>query len=431
MANQSPYQPNAPAYSMSNRSDDIDIQSLDSEYLSSCVRFAQSYGRYPAFSPSTSHPDTSLLDHDQSSQPSPRFQNTNFAFDHQNWNPSGSSGHYPDPYTRNTYADTYDPQRHHDYSIHPSPYMETPATDPNYAQHNGNFSILNDDDRNVDPNYFPGLPNNPQLRASNPFADDTTTQSFSDHLHSTPAPIKRPRKVRQPRHLSNTSEIGDKGLAVLHNYDPLWVQNTGADRSSVFEFSSKMKFEELFANGVIQKGDKLIINYSHVFSDTFDKEVATLTVCDSRVPPLIINFAPANKYRFSKQHIGFSRPDPLQKTHSTRFFPDFTLTLSSHPSYTQTILACKGTQGIMTGFAKIDIGGPEINAQLARNLHVWRGDRDLGTFLFVRQAWHTWKNRMDAEMQGKGTSWRARKGDPKMLAAVGTREGKGRGLSHH
>ena len=78
----------------------------------------------------------------------------------------------------------------------------------------------------------------------------------------------------------------------------------------------------------------------------------------------------------------------------------------------------------MTGFAKIDIGGPEINAHLARNLHVWRGDQDLGTFLFVRQAWHTWRNRMDAEMQRNGTPWRSRRGDPNVVVAVRMRKGE-------
>ena len=278
MAENPPHQQIKPAYSES----DADVRSLDSTYLSLCVRFAQSHGIYPASS--ALHPDTSMVYDEPCSLPHPRNQDTGSVSDHQDPITGGLSRHYPNPYTSNVFADTCYPQHDRDHDSYSSSYMETTAPDLTYAQHNSNPFISNDDDMNIDSNLSPDLRNDPQHQASNPFASDTTAPSLSENPHSALQPTQFPKKILQPRHLSSTSEIGDKGLAVLHNYDPLWVQNTGADRSSVFEFSSKMKFEELFRGGVIRKGDKLVIAYTRAFSGVYDKEVATLTVRD---PPTL------------------------------------------------------------------------------------------------------------------------------------------------
>ena len=70
-----------------------------------------------------------------------------------------------------------------------------------------------------------------------------------------------------------------RGLAVFYNYDPLWVQNTGVDAQSVFEHRSKMKFEILFYEGVIQEGDYFVINKVILYTEGVRRDdVATLTV---------------------------------------------------------------------------------------------------------------------------------------------------------
>lgn len=43
------------------------------------------------------------------------------------------------------------------------------------------------------------------------------------------------------------------------NYDPLWAQKEGIDMSRV-EFTTKIKFEVLFAQGAFQIGDCLVTN---------------------------------------------------------------------------------------------------------------------------------------------------------------------------
>lgn len=309
---------------------DVDNHPLDYGYLLYCVRFTQSHGIYPMSS--GSYPDI----HRENDSPcpllNPGYWNESFALNHQDVDPSESDSQCPDPYTSSTFAETYHTRHGHNRDNHLSPYLDTTATDLDYSEHEDNFSISEDDDESASHDYYPpdldfsrhddnsfmsndddrrvnpDYPPDSQYPASDPVGYDPTTQPLSDDMHATPAPIslsddlhsapvrtklqrkaklpgkeKLPgkvnlsKKVLQPRHPSSTNGIGDKFLAVLHNYDPLWAQN---DRSSVLAFRSKMKFEELFLDGVIRKGDKLVINYSHVFLEDFDNEVATLTVCD-------------------------------------------------------------------------------------------------------------------------------------------------------
>ena len=61
-------------------------------------------------------------------------------------------------------------------------------------------------------------------------------------------------------------------------------------------------------------------------------------------------------------------------------------------------------------------GQCRIKYPLAKNMHAWRGDLDLGTFMYVRQAYHTWKMELDATA---GTRWRRRRGDKSKVVTVG------------
>ena len=107
----------------------------------------------------------------------------------------------------------------------------------------------------------------------------------------------------------------------------------------------------------------------------------------------------------------------------TRYYPDFALTLTSHPAYRRTLLACTGMQDILRVFKECNITGKDVNGFLARGLHVVRGYLSLGTFAYVRQAYHAWKMRMDAEAERTGKLWRARKGDTSKIVAVDAKKG--------
>lgn len=256
--------------SMSNGAPIINIQSLPYNYLRYCVKIAQEKGLYPDNFESRS--DTNISNNDSCSDahswsvPSSLDSTT----DHQDPKPNESNSHDSDPLNSSTFADTHSPEHGDD--------------------HNNNFSISNDDAMDIDTDILPNPPSSPLPQASTPPTDHATIPSLYSNPHSTSAPTELPEETLQT---SNTSEEpGVNGLAILHNYDPLWVKNTGTEPSTVFESYSKMKFEQLFIDGVILKGDRLIISYTTAFSQLFEKdtELATLTVRDSfQTPPLIFH----------------------------------------------------------------------------------------------------------------------------------------------
>ena len=251
MADQPPDQLIAPEASMSNGVPNVNIQSLPYDYICSCVKFAQDNGWYPdnvAFQSDPTAPDDEQYSDDPSwSVPSP----LNFATNRRDPKPNGSNSLSSNPPNGSTFVDP---------DHHPS----------SHAQHDSNVSITNDLDMDIDTDTLSVSPNTRQPQASEPPTNDAT--------------ISHPEETQQPHHSSSTGEEPNgKAIAILNNYDPLWVQNTGADPNSVFESYSKMKFEQLFLDGVIQKGDRLVIVYTSAFSHAFDskeKHFATLTVCD-------------------------------------------------------------------------------------------------------------------------------------------------------
>ncbi len=81
-------------------------------------------------------------------------------------------------------------------------------------------------------------------------------------------------------------------------------------------------------------------------------------------------------------------------------------------------------QDILRVFKECEISGDDVNGSLARGLHVLRGDLELGTFTYVRQAYHAWKMRMDAEAEQTGELWRARRGDTSKIVAVRAKKGR-------
>ena len=99
--------------------------------------------------------------------------------------------------------------------------------------------------------------------AANPSTDHMSNPGTStvDTVNRESALDSSPSLTLSPEEEDSEGQTGIKrpGLAILHRYDPFWVQRTGVDPRSVFEPRSKMKFEKLFLDGVIQEEDCLVI----------------------------------------------------------------------------------------------------------------------------------------------------------------------------
>ena len=108
MAEGSGYLPDVTGYFEQDSTQDIDIGSLDIEYLATCVRFAQSHGIFPTTQ--GNQPDTSFLQGSPSGLPQPLNQDQRAFFDPQNLDPNLVDNAYQDPLNRNTSATPFDTQ---------------------------------------------------------------------------------------------------------------------------------------------------------------------------------------------------------------------------------------------------------------------------------------------------------------------------------
>ena len=111
-------------------------------------------------------------------------------------------------------------------------------------------------------------------RMTNPDVSTTDTVNRESALDSGPL------LTQSAGEEDSECQTGSKkpGLAILHNYDPFWVQKTGVDPRSVFEPRSKMKFEKLFVDGVIQEGDCLVIAVTCSMDEVVRPDSAIFTV---------------------------------------------------------------------------------------------------------------------------------------------------------
>lgn len=109
---------------------------------------------------------------------------------------------------------------------------------------------------------------------SNPVISTSETEDRGSGLDSGPSLTLAPEEGDTEGQTASKKP----GLAILHGYDPLWVQRTGADPRSVFEPRSKMKFEKLFLDGVIQEGDCLVIAVTCGMDEVVRPDSAVLTV---------------------------------------------------------------------------------------------------------------------------------------------------------
>ena len=118
---------------------------------------------------------------------------------------------------------------------------------------------------------------NPSPHMSNPGASTVDTVNRESALDSGPSLTLSPEEEDSEGQTASKKP----GLAILHSYDPFWVQRTGVDPRSVFEPRSKMKFEKPFLDGVIQEGDCLVIAVTCSMGEVVRPDSAIFTVRSS------------------------------------------------------------------------------------------------------------------------------------------------------
>ena len=124
------------------------------------------------------------------------------------------------------------------------------------------------------------------------------------------------------------------------------------------------------------------------------------------------------------QFIGFSKV--YDQNHKPKDYPALTLTLRHDPSFHHTVLTCKGTNTLNATLLSLGIK-PSIppSDSIAIHLNVWRGDRCLGDFDYVRQAYQTWINNMDAANSNAPQAWRRTQKRTTRVAAAAVEMEKG------
>lgn len=88
-------------------------------------------------------------------------------------------------------------------------------------------------------------------------------------------------------------------------------------------------------------------------------------------------------------------------------YPNLTLTLRDDPNYHHPIPACKGPKHIVSELNTLNIKQCTFPLKrISEHLHVWRGERCLGTLNAVKLAYRIWLNDMDARSVQTQTKWR-------------------------
>lgn len=273
MSEGSGYLPDVTDYFESDSAQAIDIGSFDIEYLATCVRFAQSHGIFPTSQ--GSQLDTSFSSGSPSAPPQPLDQDQGIIFDTHNLDPNLVDNAYPDPLIGNTSATRFDTQSND--GNNDDPQVGSIASQLYQAQNTrslspawNDFMIFDEDQMEEVADPFPH-------HMSNPGASTTETVNRESALDVGPS------RTLSPEEEDSDGQARSKkhGPAILHSYDPFWVQKTGVDPRTVFEPRSKMKFEKLFLDGVIQEGDCLVIAVTCSINQVVRPDSAIFTVFSS------------------------------------------------------------------------------------------------------------------------------------------------------
>lgn len=110
------------------------------------------------------------------------------------------------------------------------------------------------------------------------------TQESTPHSE-VPPPLSL-ESLDAPRQKSSKDDIGIFGLAVRHNYDPLWMVKRGIHPDSTLKLPNDFKFPQLFYDGVIRKGDRIMITATRSIREVVCQDVIIFTVRSSCSYPL-------------------------------------------------------------------------------------------------------------------------------------------------
>ena len=270
MSEGSGYLPDVTDYFESDSTQAIDIGSLDIEYLATCVRFAQSHGIFPTSQ--GSQLGTSFSPGRPFAPPGPLDQDQGTIFDTQNLDPNLVDDAYQDPLISNTSATTPDTQSND--SNNDDPQVGSIASQLHHTQNARSVSPAWNDFMIFDDDQMEEVADTSH-HMFNPDASTTDTVNRESALDVGPS---RTRSPGEEEDSDGQTRNKKQGLAILHNYDPFWVQKTGVDPRTVFEPRSKMKFEKLFLDGVIQEGDCLVIAVTCSMNQVARPDSAILTV---------------------------------------------------------------------------------------------------------------------------------------------------------
>lgn len=98
-----------------------------------------------------------------------------------------------------------------------------------------------------------------------------TSQGSTPHSGTTPS--QPPKKADPMNQLYLNHD-----LAVVNNYDPLWMKKQKLDHQSVHQPCGDMTFEKLCYEGVIRRGDYLVIAITRNINGVSHQDEAVLTV---------------------------------------------------------------------------------------------------------------------------------------------------------
>ncbi|KAL8721784.1 MAG: hypothetical protein Q9181_007632 [Wetmoreana brouardii] len=164
-------------------------------------------------------------------------------------------------------------------------------------------------------------------------------------------------------------------------YDALWVLKYNVDSETLNKDRSQHNFEAMYNNGALRLGDELYqVGTYTLEGNTFQLEKVAKIIGESR----------------DNGTQGYKRPS---------------LIVTSGGIYGVDIPACHGIRDIQQAFNQVmpKEENPHQIWSTFRKLHVRRGTAELGTLYDVRQAWHTWRNEMDAWASSQGIKYRFRR----------------------
>ena len=233
---------------------------------------------------------------------------------------------------------------------------------------------------------------NPPARLQD-FANRAVIQMFERHPEQFNGPID-PTKLPYPGHESavlalhylSTSPLptaeppGPPQAQSFQDYDPLWMFNEGRDASEMTASRRQKPFiqkkiDELFLRGIIKIGDRLVLQ---VDNDNFRGE-ATFLLTD--------------KWDRARNSANTLKKCPV-------------LTFTMEGTNIREDLICPGIGSLTTFLTDRNIVS-KVNTR--KDIHLFRGQADLGSLDYVFQTYQYWERLNDEETMRTGVQWRPKR----------------------